>query len=355
MFTYTASILNQADILFFNNERLYTTRGTLLPNVGWTEIVPPEHAQALKAVKFDVASMAMNHSVDLGFDAMLDTCDVLKKMGIQVIGAGKNIAEARKPAIIERKGTRVGFLAYASAIREGYEASSNKPGVAPMRAWTIYEPVHTWIPGSPVLRIHSFPNREDLSALLEDIRKLRPQVDVLVLSIHWGLVFSHATLAEYQKDVAHAAIDAGADLILGHHPHILKGIEVYKGKAVFYSMGHFAFDMSGKTAKEWAKERPEQTKFMFHKVEVEPEWFNSKHAFSQESRKTMIVKVIISDKNIEKVSFLPALINKQAQPIVITQQDENFNEIMNYVDKISKDEELDVELSAEGDEVVVCT
>ncbi len=150
MFTYTASTLNQADILFFQNERHYTTRSTLVPQVGFTEVVPPEHAQALKAVKFDVASFASNHTVDLGFDALFDTCDVLKQMGIQVIGVGKNIAEARKPAIIERKGIKVGFLAYTSVLREGYEAGLNKPGVAPMRAWSIYQPIWAWEPGAPV-------------------------------------------------------------------------------------------------------------------------------------------------------------------------------------------------------------
>ena len=88
---------------------------------------------------------------------------------------------------------------------------------------------------------------------------------------------------------------------------------------------------------------------------IEPEWLDSKFAYPPEHRKTMIVKCIISDKNIEKVSFLPVLINKQAQPVVITRQDENFGEIMSYVDRISKDQGLNVELLAEGDEVVVCT
>ncbi len=360
MFTYTASILNQADILFFNNERHYTTRGTLMPQESHTEVVPPEQAQTLKAVKFDVASMAMNHAMDLGFDALSDTCNVLKQMGMQVIGAGKNIAEARKPAIIERKGTKVGFLAYVSNIREGFEAGLNKPGVAPMRAWTIYEPFHSYRGGSPVLKIHTFPNREHLAALVEDVRKLRPLVDVLVLSFHWGSSFVPVVLVDYQRDVAHAAIDAGADLILGHGPHVLKGIEVYKGKAVFYSMGSFAFDVTVKVRQEWEKARPEHEQRdvrNFYRLEdqIEPGWLDSKFAYPPEFRKTMIVKCIISDKNIEKVSFLPVLINKQAQPIVITREDENFNEIMSYVAKISKDQGLDIELLAEGDEVVVRT
>lgn len=358
MFTYTASILNQADILFFQNERHYTTKTTWLPDVSHTEVVPPENAEALRAVKFDVASFASNHSMDLGFDALLDTCDVLKGMGIQVIGAGKNIDEARKPAIIERKNIRVGFLGYASVIRPGASAGKNKPGVAPMRAWTLYNPVLSWNPGGEA-EIHTFPNREDLSALVEDIRKLRPQVDVVVLSMHWGLIRKPVVLADYQIDVAHAAIDAGADLILGHHPHILKGIEVYKGKVIFYSISHFAFDLSGKVRDEWAKERPEENAFRarFHKfaAPIDPEWYKSKFAYPQDHRKSMIVKAAISNRGIERVSFLPVLINKEAQPAVMRQKDDGFEEVVEYVDRISREAQIDTILLPEGDEVVVCT
>ncbi|MFH1087605.1 MAG: CapA family protein [Chloroflexota bacterium] len=358
MFTHTASILNQADILFFQNERHYTTHTTWLPDVSHTEVVPPQNAEVLRAVKWDVASFAGNHSMDLGFDALLDTCNVLKGMGIQVIGAGSNIEEARRPAIVERKGVKVGFLAYASVIRPGAAAGTAKPGLAPMRAWTSYNPVLSWNPGSEA-EIHTWPNREDLAAMVEDIRKLRPRVDVLVLSMHWGLVRKPVVLAEYQPDMAHAAIDAGADIILGHHPHILKGIEAYKGKVIFYSISHFAFDCSGEVREEWARHRPEENAFRarFHQFgeQLDPEWQNSKFAYPADHRKSMIVKVAVSSKGIEKVSFLPVLINKEAQPVVMRQKDAAFGEIVEYLDRISKEAGLDASLSPEGDEVVVRT
>ncbi len=355
MFTYTRSTLNQADILFFQNERHYTRRGTYSSHTRFTEVVPPEHANVLKEIKFDVASFASNHSMDLGADALFDTCDTLKQMGFQVIGAGKNIAEARKPAIVERKGIRVGFLAYTSVIRDGMAAGLDKPGVAPLRAWNVYRPLAEWEPGSPA-KVHTFPNREDLANLVTDIKKLRPLVDVLVVSMHWGLLYRPTVIADYQIDGAHAIIDAGADLILGHHPHILKGIEVYKGKVIFYSIGHFAFDISGQVRQQMEKDWPERTEYgKFLNMKIEPEWFHSQFAYAQDNRKSMIVKCIIADGSIARVSFMPVLINKQAQPVLINREDENFNEIMNFVTNISMEAGLKVKLHAEGDEVVVGT
>ena len=179
--------------------------------------------------------------MDWGREAFYQTIGVLKEEGMQVIGVGKNIDEARTPTIIEIGETKIGFLGYNTILPQDYYATKNRPGCAPMRGLTVYEPIEHDQPGTPC-RIHTFPHREDLQNLLTDIRKLRSQVDVLVLSIHWGIHFVPAVLADYQRDVAHAAIDAGADIILGHHTHILKPIEVYKGKVIFYSLANFALD-----------------------------------------------------------------------------------------------------------------
>ena len=116
-----------------------------------------------------------------------------------------------------------------------------------MRASTFYEQVD-WQPGTPP-RIVTLANKDDLAAMVEDIKKVRPLVDVLIMSIHWGVHHVPAVIAMYQKEVGHAAIDAGVDIILGHHAHILKAVEVYKGKVIFYSIGNFVvpplFDRSG--------------------------------------------------------------------------------------------------------------
>ncbi len=122
-------------------------------------------------------------------------------------------------------------------LRDGQAAGVNKVGMAAMRAHTYYSP-EEYQPGSPPV-IVSEPHQGDLEALQEDIRQAKMQADVVVLSIHWGIRLVAKTLAQYQEPIAHAAIDAGADLILGHHSHCLKAVEIYKGKVCFYSIGNF--------------------------------------------------------------------------------------------------------------------
>ena len=268
-----------------------------------------------------------------------------------IIGAGKDIDEARKPAVIESKGTRVGFLAYCSVVSPGFEAAEDKPGVAPVRATTSYEQVD-WQAGTPP-RIVSRAAPDDLEAMVDDIKRLRPHVDILIVSMHWGVHFMPFTIAMYQYEVGHAAVDAGADLILGHHAHILKGIEVYKGKVIFHSLCNFAFDL------RFPPNFVENPKFKEMKKLLNPEWEIDpdypSYPFPADSRKTILAKCIISNRNIEKVSFLPAMINKQSQPSILSRADSNFDEVTNYIERITVHEGLKTGYTIEGDEVVINT
>ena len=361
MFVHTGAILNEADIVFGQNERHYSDRYSedrdLVPGAPMTELCPLAHAAALKGGGFDVLSFASNHCMDMGGDAMLATIAALRDLGFTVIGAGRNIEEARKPAIFERNGTKIAFLAYCSVLRAGYEADIRKPGAAPLRASTYYQQVD-FQPGTPPAII-SVADADDLQALKEDIRKVKPLVDVVVISMHWGLHYVPAALAMYQIEMAHGAIDAGADLILGHHPHLLKGIEVYHGKAIFYSMGNFAFDLpqSVRTARQ--NRKPQNLVKHLTRlgigghVKVDPEYAEF-YAWPAESRKSMIVKCRISNKKIEKLSFLPVLINTKAQPVVATREDE-VEEALRHMKEISSSQGLDTQFSIDNGEIVIAT
>ena len=164
-------------------------------------------------------------------EPLLDTIDLLRDKGIQTIGAGRNLAEARQPAVIEAKGLRIAMLAYCSVLHEGYAAGPDTPGVAPMRASAHFEPVD-YQPGVPP-RVITTPDQQDLAKLVADVRAAREQADAVVLSLHWGVHFVPRLIADYQRTVAKAAFDAGADLILGHHAHVPKAIEVFRGKTCF--------------------------------------------------------------------------------------------------------------------------
>ena len=129
-----------------------------------------------------------------------------------LLGAGADIAAARRPALVEVAGTRVAFLAYSSILPAGYWAEHDRPGCAPMRALTLYQQVEVDQPGTPA-RIHTYPDRADLKALRTDVRRARQEADFVVVSIHWGIHFVPSEIADYQRDVAYAAIDDGAGAV----------------------------------------------------------------------------------------------------------------------------------------------
>ncbi len=350
-------VLKKADILFGQLELQLAERGTLQVDVRHGMAGPilrahPRNVAALTSAGFNVIAFTANHGLDFGADAFLETIDILRQNKMLVIGAGKDIAEARKPAILERKGTRFGFLAYCSVVPEGRTAGINIPGVAPMRASTFYEQFD-YQPGTPP-RIISIPNPGDLEALKEDINKLRPMVDLVIVSMHWGVHFVPAVIPMYEWEVGHAAIDAGADLIIGGHPHILKGIEVYKGKVIFHSLGNFAFDLSMQDLRKNIGARIRERSKIFPSFFTFDEDYPT-YPFHPDSRKTIVVKCTIANKQVQLVSFLPALINKRGQPEILRRDDTGFKEVLAYIRDAGEKEDLNTRLEIEGDEVLIHT
>ncbi len=349
LFQHVAGLLNQGDIAFCQLESVLSERGTPLPQARLVCRGKPQVARALKDAGFKIVSFASNHCMDLGREAFLDTLDVLNAEGLSVIGAGRNIAQARKPAIVETKGTRVAFLSYNSILPQAYWADVDRPGCVPLRAFTIYEPVEHDQPGTPC-RIHTYPHRGDLDALVNDIQQSRSQADVVIVSIHWGIHFIPALIADYQRDVAHAAIEAGADLILGHHAHILKGIEVFKGKPIFYSLCNFAIDLA---APKELLERPGHQEIAKLNPDWKPDPEYPTYFMPPDSRKTLIAKCEIASKRVKRVSFLPTLINKQSQPKVLSADDPRFQEVVDYIEAITQDQALGARFTIQGNEVLV--
>lgn len=220
-FEAVKGILEKGDITFANMESPISTLGTKLPGKGITFRTDPMVLDGLKYAGIDILSLANNHILDYDDPALLDTLRLLDEADIQRIGAGQNLAEARKPAIIEKNGLKVAFLAYSdmadiyfsNKYKKVFAASDDRPGVAPT----------------------------DIDMILEDVAAVRPQVDIVIVSLHWGVEDSNDT-TDQQKEMAHRIIDAGADAILGHHPHVLQGVEIYRGKFIAYSLGNFVFD-----------------------------------------------------------------------------------------------------------------
>jgi poly-gamma-glutamate capsule biosynthesis protein CapA/YwtB (metallophosphatase superfamily) len=333
IFRHVVKELSSADIAFANGEGAFSDKGS--PASGHASPSDPANIDALLNAGFDVISLANNHSLDWGVEGLTDTLTRLKKAGLPFTGAGKNLAEARQPVILERKGTKVGFLAYSSVHPKGYEAESNKPGLVPIRVWTIYEQID-YQPGTPP-RIVTIPYKDDLAAMVEDIKTLKSQVDVVVVSFHWGIHLTPRVIPMYCFDIGHAAVDVGADLILGTHTHILKGIEMYHGKAIFYSTSNFAIE-AGKSS--MGKDFVQALHKLYGSVE-------------EDRRKSLIAKVTIENSKIKRVSYLPCYINDHSEPEIVKADDPRGQEVFNYVNDISKSENLPVHFSWDGDEVLV--
>ena len=352
-----APVLQQADLRLGQCERTYSERGsdpqfTDGPGgqSGHHTRLHPRMASVWEAAGIDIVSMASNHTMDWGPDPLLDTIELFRGMGKYTIGAGSDAEEARKPAIVERNGVKIAFLSYCSVLRSGQAAGKSKVGMAPMRAHTHYVP-EEFQPGTPP-RIITVPHEGDLQALQEDIRKAKQQADVVIMSIHWGLRHVPKTICTYQPPVAHAAIDAGADLILGHHAHSIKAVEVYKGKVCFYSIGNFMTTGSPKSA--WPpKSGPGIFDWNLIWYQYDPECLppNGMYSFPSHCRKTMVAKAVISKNGIEKVSFLPAFINHRAQPYVVAPDDPKFREILEFTEWVS--DQHPHKFRVEGNEVVV--
>lgn len=238
-FAETVSFLRAADVTFGDLEMPLSLQG--YPREKLIAFhASPEIAPDLKDAGFDVLALANNHSVDHGFEALFETMEGLESVGIRPIGAGKTLAEAVAPAIVEVKGRRVGFVAFSSLLPLGAAASERRPGLAPIHVHVAYEvnPYYEMEEPGNQPRVKTWADSRDMAAFETVIRDLRPRVDFLVVSAHWGFGAGEE-LAEYQRPLGQALIDAGADVVFGNHVHAVHGVEVYKGKVILYSPGNF--------------------------------------------------------------------------------------------------------------------
>ena len=157
VFDLTRDILKNGDITFAQLESCLSTRGQQQLSMGLGSIAHPRMAKVFANTGFDVMSFASNHSLDWGEEALADTLSAMAENKIAVIGAGMNLAEARKPVIIEKKGVKVGFLSYCSIVPKGFDARENKSGVAPLRAHTSYEQADWQAGAQPIIRTKAYP------------------------------------------------------------------------------------------------------------------------------------------------------------------------------------------------------
>ncbi|HVI99868.1 MAG TPA: CapA family protein [Sphingomonas sp.] len=346
-FVATHDLLGSADITFGQLETSFAARGVRAPQARHAVLARPEGAAALGRAGFDIISMAGNHVLDWGNDAFFETKANLEGAGLKVVGAGADIAEARRPVSITLgDGTRVAILAYSSILPQNYWADERHPGCAPMRAFTHYEQIEHDQPGTPA-RIHTWPHSEDLAAMQADIAAAKAAHDVVIVSHHWGIHFVRAVIADYQRDVARATIAAGADAILGGHAHILKGCELIDGKPVFYSLCNFATDLRMDPAHATSKS--------FNEIRVlAEEWeldFDSLYNFPKPSRLSMIARMEIAGGRFVRAGFLPLHIGRDAVPRLAARGSAEHDAVVDYMTAVTEEAGLNARYRA-GDDMV---
>jgi len=350
-FDLSAPVLRTGDVVVGQVEVPYTIRGVERSSDVPAPASDPRNLSALASAGFNVATLAGNHIYDAGETGVRDTIDHLADLGIPAVGAGMSIDEARRPVVLERKGIRFGFLSYNCVGPKDSWATRNKAGCAYVHILTHYELDHA-TPGGPP-SIYTFAEPQSLEAMEDDIQNLRPLCDVLIVALHKGIGHIPAKLAMYEKQVSRAAIEAGADMILGHHAHILRGIDLYKGKPVFHGLGNFVTvtralspdENSSPERQEWAKRRKELFGF-----EPDPEC--PIFPFHPEARHTIIAKCTVDGRTISRISYIPCLINKQGQPEALG-NDERGRKVFEYVESITRAAGLNARYFWDGDEVIV--
>jgi len=222
LFHGIAPFFESSDFGFVNLESPLTHGGD--PQ-GWKDVVikgNPALAPAMGKSGINVVTMANNHAGDMGDSGLLDSFKYCEKAGITVVGAGKNLKTAQAGAVLKTDGARTAFLGFSDVLPVGYPASSSSPGTSPGRA--------------------------DINAVKNAIRAAAKKADYVFVGWHWNFEYKRAP-SYLESSEGKAAVDAGADIVFAHHPHLLDGVQAYHGGLIFYSLGNLVFSgFSGETA-----------------------------------------------------------------------------------------------------------
>lgn len=342
-------LLKTADVLIGHVEVPHTTRGKESVGDVPAPASDPANLAALKGAGFHLASLAGNHVHDRGAEGIADTIATLKSYGIASTGAGANLMEARKPALFEAKGHRVALLSYNCVGPKQGWAGPSQAGCAYVRIISHYE-MEAANPGGPP-EAFSFPTPDTLEAMQADIEGARRAADIVIVSLHKGLVHQPAKLAMYERPVARAAIDAGADIVFGHHAHILKGVEVWRGKPIFHGLGNFvtvtrALNIEGNDSparRAWAIKRREV--FGFEPLPDYP-----LYPFHPEARNAMIAVCDVDAAGRVSPGFVPCWMQPSAAPQPLN-RDAKGEEVARYVEDISRRAGLTTQFAWDGERV----
>lgn len=248
------TLMRDASVAFGNLETPLTTRGARAEKAA-THRAHPDRVADVMAFGFDIVTLANNHTLDYGADGLAQTLEVLAAAKVDAVGAGPSQADALRSVVRPTPHGAIAFLGLCAALPPGFAATADRPGVAAVRvrqSVAIDPALQAEQPGGAPF-VHTTAYEVDVEAACEAVRSVREEARLVVVALHWGIPHgfaarSYGVLAEYQRPLAHALVDAGADVVVGHHPHVVQPIERYRGAVIAYSLGNYVFHRWGHLA-----------------------------------------------------------------------------------------------------------
>lgn len=305
-----AAALRAADLAIGHLEVPHTTHvarsGDDVPAPG----ADPAHLPALADAGIGVVTLAGNHIADLGAVGIEDTVRGLIDVGIECTGAGMTLADAREPAIVIRNNQRIAVLSYNCVGPESAWAGPSLAGCSYIRVAPA--------DGGPIRPAAALEKIDPASlvTLAEDIQAARARADFVVVAFHKGIVHTRAKLAPYERPLAHAAVDAGCDVVIGHHAHIVRGIEFYRGVPIFHGLGNgcvvtraLSPDQASPERAAWARKRKELFGF-----EPDPAYVLA--PFHPEAVNGLLARIRIDTSGRSRVGFIPLHVDPPGRPRV---------------------------------------
>jgi len=286
-----------------------------IPHKRWIHSEPDQVA-ALESVRMSAVGVANN--VNYPWQAMLRSIAILADADVPHSGGGQNSEAARRPVVVEVKRTRVGFIQYAATVFPfNHAASDTRPGVAAIRVSTAYRPPPNLDkPGQPPIVVTQVDDAS-LAQMRADIEALADAADVVVASFHWGISGS-TDVVDYQRVVGRAAIDAGADVVVGHGPHTYQEIEMHRGRPIFHSIAQFVFDDRLRLGKH---------------------------------QEGLLVRLLIRDRQVDGVSLVPSWRDESNLVRLHSPNSDKGRELLGYLRSVNGP--AGAELDVVGDEIVI--
>jgi Bacterial capsule synthesis protein PGA_cap len=346
----SADVLRSGDVVIGQVEVPHSNRGQVHSADVPARPSDPAHLRALPRAGFNVATLAGNHIADGGPEAIEDTLATLHELGIATTGAGMTLAEARRPSIVKTRGASVGVLSYNCVGPRESWARPSKAGCAYLNVLTHYELDHA-SPGGPP-SIYTFATPETLEEMRGDIAELRAAVDVVVIALHKGIGHLRAQVAMYEREVSRVAIDAGADIVVGHHAHIMRGIEIYKGKPIYHGLGNYVAVTRALSPRN--TDTPEAAAWAMRRMKLfgfAPDPKMPTYPFHPESRNTIIVDCRVGPDRTVDAGLVPCWIDDDARPVPFGRAE--GQPVVDYLKAIGEEAGLGALYDWDGDRVVV--